>query len=1030
MAYHQTMFYPLVQPPRAATIDHLRSSSQPLLHTTVNANGQSPPPSRRSAVTTTATTASTASPVRGPTMLPSPARNAQPTTETCMTFFVADIDGLRYLRGSDAQYVDCLDGKPKTITVTGYEVYIIEQWACARCYSSSIISYTGNPEHVVTLGSITVPKDRDLWSKRLRAYVEDLSKMNARPKSCDQLGTLFVTNLSSFQSGLTLINVPDGNASKHSNDFIVNENLRRMGCGGRSGITLNKPADASRDKFYQIYRLSDHVPFENAVINIVKLVQVSLYYFGLFRRYDINGLLCDLTESAINAWWHDIGVPHYRVDPADKVLGPTTIAAILGMVVGCRHRLNAAGAQVAKDPFDVAGFRQGIVTFQRQQKLSKTAKLDGPTRDKLLRFTGKISASERFALTKVVKTTVQDLSGMHTQNAIDVETTDYDRFIENIYGHSLRYLWLGKMNSKFARQIRNSKYANVIDDAVTSNGNGNAVAPLVSSAMNASGLSNSYQTPRRPLLRSSTAPGSVRGTYGEDSSSLLPTSARVATSSASDAVVENESDRGEDEFEENENYDTEGQAFVADGNHYPSSSSHVSAYDDVPAFVRYHRNRRINREETQPLRRDIKTAMRRGKVRTDEAIRSGVNKLTGNLRRRRDEQHQTSVLATERGSKRITALVENDNTALSAGTSTPPSTATDGSTPTDVDPKGRDEVDLIIPERDEDEEVEEEEEDEYDQDYDDDIEESEYLEERDRVHSSGRLQPRSIQSGGSRNGSELAVNDAGSSNGHSASTAQSFNDDSQRLEAIENELMIYHDARSSNSLSLGPRTARSCFDLVELAAQQNNFSKSVVALGGISVNEHSSIRVCGGPFAADIDVSNKVVRRASFSVVEPLVSRWDAQWDYPTEYIFRLLERVKAVQQWSESHVKRAESIRDDYALQMADLALFHEHAITESDAIQQAYHHAIQREGYLANGIRDLDMEAARLQYEVRTLDAKLDDLDESVDSFGAKIEGMESRLQALRRRPGQKDNKAPAQLNGKENKSINGGNGKHECS
>ncbi|KAK9487442.1 hypothetical protein V1527DRAFT_322245 [Lipomyces starkeyi] len=907
MAYHPTIFNPLVRPPQAASIDHVRSSSQPLLHTTVNANGRLSPPSRRSTATATATTATIFSPVRGPTTSPSAAAKAQPTTETWVTFFVADIDGLRYLRGSDAQYVDCFDDMPKTTTVTGYEVYIIEQWACARCYSSSIISYTGNPEHVVSLGSITVPKNRDLWSKRLRAYVEDLSKMNARPKSCGKLGTLFVTNLSSFQSGLTLINVPDGNASKHINDFIVNENLRRMGCGGRSGITLNKPADASRDKFYQIYRLSDHVPFENAVINIVKLVQVSLYYFGLFRRYDINGLLCDLTERAINAWWHDIGMPHYHVDPVDKVLGPTTIAAILGMVVGCRHRLNAAGAQVAKDPFDVEGFRQGIVTFQRQQKLIQTAKLDGPTRDKLLRITGKISASERFPLTKVVKTTVQDLSGMHTQNAIDVETTDYDRFIENIYGHSLRYLWLGKMNSKFARQIRNSKFANVIDDGAASNGNGNGnvVSPLVSSAMNASGPSNSYQPPRRPLLRAATAPGSVRGIYGEDSSSLHSTSGGVATSSASDTVVDNESDRGEDVVEENENYDTEGQAFAADGNDYPSSSSHLSAYDDVPAFVRYHRNRRINREDTQPSKRDIKTAMRRGKVRTDEAIRSGVHKLTGNLRRRRDEQRQTPVLATERRSKRITALVENDNTALSAGTSTPPSTATDGSTPPDADRKGRDEADLIIPEGDEDEEDDEE--DEYDQDYDDDIEVSVYLEGRDRVHSSSKIQLKSIQSGGSRPGSELAVDDAGSSNDPSASTAQSFNDDSQRLKAIENELMIYHDARTSDSLSLGPRTAKSCFDLVELEEQQSSFSKSVVALGGISTSERSSIRVCGGPFAADIEGSAKFVRRASFSVVEPIVSRWDAQWDYPTEYIFRLLERVKGVQQWSESHVRRAE---------------------------------------------------------------------------------------------------------------------------
>lgn len=57
-------------------------------------------------------------------------------------------------------------------------------------------------------------------------------------------------------------------------------------------------------------------------------------------------------------------------------------------------------------------------------------------------------------------------------------------------------------------------------------------------------------------------------------------------------------------------------------------------------------------------------------------------------------------------------------------------------------------------------------------------------------------------------------------------------------------------------------------------------------------------------------------------------------------------------------------------------------------------FRHAVQRKVYLASSIQNLDMEAARMQYEMRTLDQKLDELEESVDSFAIKVEAMEERM------------------------------------
>lgn len=50
-----------------------------------------------------------------------------------------------------------------------------------------------------------------------------------------------MTNLSSFPSALNVVAVPDGCVDAHREEFIVNENLRRMGCTGRSALTLDPP---------------------------------------------------------------------------------------------------------------------------------------------------------------------------------------------------------------------------------------------------------------------------------------------------------------------------------------------------------------------------------------------------------------------------------------------------------------------------------------------------------------------------------------------------------------------------------------------------------------------------------------------------------------------------------------------------------------------------------------------------------------------------------------------------------------------
>lgn len=338
----------------------------------------------------------------------------------------------------------------------GYELYLVEQWACSRVHPTFVITtYTGDPNHVVIAGVLGVPADEEAWSPRLRVYFKAIAQFHARPKETP-LGMLMVTNLSSFPSALTVIPVPDGDIRKHREDFVVNEDLKRLGCSGRSGMSLSTtPAGATQAKFLQLYKTSDRIPLYGAVIELIKLCQVTLMVFGKLEQEYADGMLCDVTEKAINDWWTEIGSEYYNLEPTDGILGPTTVAGLLGMLMGARNRLNYYGAPVAKDAFDVYSLKRGIAYFQKSQKLERTRRLDRHTLDRLHRVTAKAAAGEGWAVPKAVKSTVAELGGKGGEMVMgmvgrdksgigDIETVDLDRFVSLVHGERAKWLWHGK----------------------------------------------------------------------------------------------------------------------------------------------------------------------------------------------------------------------------------------------------------------------------------------------------------------------------------------------------------------------------------------------------------------------------------------------------------------------------------------------------------------------------------------------------------------------------------------------------------
>ncbi|KAG6007440.1 hypothetical protein E4U21_006029 [Claviceps maximensis] len=364
----------------------------------------------------------------------------------------------------------CVTIVERRCALTGYELYMVEQWACSRRSPIIVVTtYTGDEKHAIVVGVLSIPENQAHWSARLRLYFNTANQHNARPKHTE-LGELMITNLSSFPSALTVIPVPDGDVRKHRHLFILNEDLKRLGCSGRSGLALTDPTEATQAKFHQLYRISDRIPILQSVTELIKLCQVALYMFDKLDFQYIDGLLCDVTERAIGNWWIEVGTEHYNFEPSDGILGPSTVSALLGMLMGARNRLHWFGAPVPKDVFEIESTKRGVAYFQKQQKLDKTRRLDRQTVFRLHTATAKGASGEGWGVQKAVKSTVTEIGGKRGEIVMDmvsgkdkggladIETVDFDRFVSMAYGDRPKWLWRGK-----ARRTANDEFGGVHD---------------------------------------------------------------------------------------------------------------------------------------------------------------------------------------------------------------------------------------------------------------------------------------------------------------------------------------------------------------------------------------------------------------------------------------------------------------------------------------------------------------------------------------------------------------------------------------
>ncbi|KAF8559090.1 hypothetical protein OG21DRAFT_1503545 [Imleria badia] len=231
--------------------------------------------------------------VRSPTPYPSPSPHfAPPTRSPRVRPTTGRLSGVRPRSGSTTPSVDkpgpasfpgawsneqveSTDGERwigrkcrfeivvERMELTGFQLYAVEKWIVERTRPVTVLTvYTGDPSHkivVTALSPVSTMSSVEVEAE-FKAAVQHLRKQDgARPRGTPQ-GTLMVTSLAHFRSDYTIVHIPSGDFLAAQERLYSNINLLRMGCSGRSAVTLEEPSDTTKDRFRSTYFLSDGPP--------------------------------------------------------------------------------------------------------------------------------------------------------------------------------------------------------------------------------------------------------------------------------------------------------------------------------------------------------------------------------------------------------------------------------------------------------------------------------------------------------------------------------------------------------------------------------------------------------------------------------------------------------------------------------------------------------------------------------------------------------------------------------------------------
>jgi hypothetical protein len=118
---------------------------------------------------------------------------------------------------------------------------------------------------------------------------------------------------------MDMVMIPNGDHDAWIQQAYVNINLKRTKCSGRNALSLSLPEASFKKEFTTRYRIAETVDFNDAVINIVCLIQIALYLFKLLDKEYIDGLLCDQTTFALQQFYDFYNPINKSIEVKEKV---------------------------------------------------------------------------------------------------------------------------------------------------------------------------------------------------------------------------------------------------------------------------------------------------------------------------------------------------------------------------------------------------------------------------------------------------------------------------------------------------------------------------------------------------------------------------------------------------------------------------------------------------------------------------------------------------------------------------------------
>eukprot|EP00834_Sanchytrium_tribonematis_P000009 NODE_2_length_91304_cov_0.692462.p9 type:complete len:593 gc:universal NODE_2_length_91304_cov_0.692462:84607-86385(+) len=310
-------------------------------------------------------------------------------------------------------FADIDDSLPST-SMTGYQIYFVEEFVCQQLQFKSILIYTGNNQDEVKL-----------YQYPISNKVPHISNLPNIQMKKTEYGNLFYFEF--HQVGLKII---------HSQTFdldLMHQHitLQKFGIIDKLPFALKPISESVVTKLNHMYKLQATTTNYKSFLHLMLQILSSA-----IKAFGISIPVCSFfSNSLLNSYQACLTLLNV---PLTLIISPKYFSLIVSKVLGYRNKLNLLLKDVTKDPFiDIENLLKAISSFQKSKDLYRSGYLDIKTMKQIDLSYQK--HKERHIPNKI-KSKLEDLSGIQ-QKILFVSVDSIEELLEYQLGEKLGLLW-------------------------------------------------------------------------------------------------------------------------------------------------------------------------------------------------------------------------------------------------------------------------------------------------------------------------------------------------------------------------------------------------------------------------------------------------------------------------------------------------------------------------------------------------------------------------------------------------------------